>query len=266
MRKSVYILCVVVLCILFACAENKQDKMAQLMEEWNGKEIIFPAGLEFSLFGKDYVCDTIPETEYKIVTYIDSLGCASCKLRLPSWQKFIRQLDTLNLNVPVLFILHPFDARSLKGVLRRDNFDYPVCMDTEDRFNKVNQLASGIDFQTFLLDSVNRVVALGNPVHNPKIKDLYLSILDDNKEEVSAYQTDVAIESLKIDLGKFQETRRDTVIYIKNVGKEKLVILDVVASCGCTVVDYENRPVPSGDSLAFKIQYDADKRAILIKQ
>ena len=47
--------------------------------------------------------------------------------------------------------LHPFDSRSLKAILRRDNFDYPVCMDIDDKLNRANHFSSDINFQTFFL-------------------------------------------------------------------------------------------------------------------
>ena len=35
-------------------------------------------------------------------------------------------------------------------------------------------------FQTFLLDKDNKVLAMGNPILNPKIKELYLKIIRGN--------------------------------------------------------------------------------------
>ena len=37
------------------------------------------------------------------------------------------------------------------------------------------------DFQTFLLNENNNVVAVGNPIYNNKVRDLYLKILSNNK-------------------------------------------------------------------------------------
>lgn len=36
-------------------------------------------------------------------------------------------------------------------------------------------------YQTFLLDAGNKVVAIGNPIHNDRIKKLYLDIISGNK-------------------------------------------------------------------------------------
>lgn len=47
--------------------------------------------------------------------------------------------------------------------------------------------------------------------------------------------TDISVQSSVINLGEFKQIKRDTLVYIKNIGKEKLVILDMITSCGCTV-------------------------------
>lgn len=39
----------------------------------------------------------------------------------------------------------------------------------------------------------------------------------------------------------------------------------MVASCGCTIVEYDKRPVSPGNSLALKIVYNADKKGYFNK-
>lgn len=264
MKCSVLVYLFLFFCLI-SCSESKKHQITRMTKEWSGKEILFPEKMEFSLYGKELIYDTIPNSEYKIITYIDSLGCASCKLRLSSWKSFIHQLDVMDLDVPILFFLHPFDSRSLKAILRRDKFNYPVCMDTKDQLNQINHFPTDFNFQTFLVDRDNKVVAIGNPVHNPQIKELYLNILTHGKQRPMANETKVAVQSFIVDLGTFWQTRRDTIVYVKNVGNEKLMILDVVASCGCTLVDYDKQPVLPGDSLAFNIVYNVDKKGYFSK-
>ena len=91
-----------ILCI--SCRESDQERVARLVQEWQGKEIIFPEGLVFTRFVKDTVDYRIPEAEYKVVVYVDSIGCTSCKLKLPEWKKLITHIDSLtDSNIPFLF-------------------------------------------------------------------------------------------------------------------------------------------------------------------
>ena len=61
----------------------------QLVREWEGKEIQFPSNSVFTIQGKDTIEYSGDNSDYKIVTYIDSIGCTSCKLQLQNWKDFI---------------------------------------------------------------------------------------------------------------------------------------------------------------------------------
>lgn len=75
-----------------------------------------------------------------------------------------------------------------------------------DAFNKLNKLPPYPMFQTFLLDKNNRVIAIGNPIHNPKVKELYLKIIlgDEAPNKKEKIQTTVACSNTIHDLGKFR--------------------------------------------------------------
>lgn len=57
----------------------------------------------------------------------------------------------------------------------------PVCFEEDDYINRLNRFPSDMTFQTMLLNKENKVVAIGSPVLNPKIKDLYLEIITGKK-------------------------------------------------------------------------------------
>ena len=73
--------------MLVSCQESKEEAMFRLVNEWNGKEINFPSHSTFTVFGKDTVDFSFTDANYKVLTYIDSVGCASCKLQLPRWKE-----------------------------------------------------------------------------------------------------------------------------------------------------------------------------------
>ena len=53
----------------------------------------------------------------------------------------------------------------------------PVCVDTDNRFGKLNSFSTDSIPLAFLLDADNRVVVMGNPVFNRRINELYLEKL-----------------------------------------------------------------------------------------
>lgn len=204
------------------------------------------------------------DSEYKVVTYIDSIGCTSCKLQLPRWKQFMHEVDsTINGSIPFVFYFHPKDMKELHYITRRDAFNYPVCFDEKDDFNALNHFPVEMTFQTFLLDKENKVVAIGNPVHNPKVKELYLQVLTggkNTKAKVEQPMTEVALNTESIDFGTFpQAEKQERKFMLTNTGKNLLVIYDVITSCGCTKVEFSKEGIRPGGDTELTVIYEAEK-------
>ena len=248
--------------ILVSCQESREEAMLRLVNEWNGKEIKFPSRSAFTVQGKDTVDFEFGHANYKVITYIDSVGCTSCKLQLPRWKELMAEVDSLTGgSVPFLFYFHPKDVKELRYLTRRDAFTHPVCFDKEDELNDLNHFPSDMTFQTFLLDKDNKVVAIGNPVLNPKIKDLYLDVIKGKAETIQAINvTSVSVNRMVMDLGSFPKSeKQETNFVLTNTGRGLLVIQDIITSCGCTKVEYSKEPVRPGGTLEVKVIYEAEK-------
>ncbi|BAR47891.1 hypothetical protein TF3313_0299 [Tannerella forsythia 3313] len=104
-KKDIYLIFVILLFILPSCQENhKKKEITEIVKSWQEKEIIFPERLIFTKHGKDTIEYNIPASEYKIILYVDSVGCTECKLQLHKWKEFITEVDSLtNGAVPILF-------------------------------------------------------------------------------------------------------------------------------------------------------------------
>lgn len=246
---------------LVSCQESIKERSTRLIKEWEGKVIRFPVRSVFTVIGRDTVDFDFMDAKYKVVTYIDSTGCVSCKLQLNRWKQLIAKIDSVTHgNVPFLFYLHPKDIKELRYLTRRDNFIYPVCFDEKDEFNALNQFPDEMMFQTFLLDKDNRVLALGNPVLNPQIEKLYLKELTGKDKSTDTSVTEMTIDPTEYDFGTFSMSERQECIFrITNTGSSLLMVQDVVTSCGCTKVEYDKRPVPPGQTIDLKVIYEAEE-------
>ena len=130
-----FIILSIIVLFFFACTRRKNDDMTHLVKEWEKKEIIFPNNLYFTLYGKDTV-QYPAHLQYTILSYVDSAGCFSCKLQLPMWREFIHRLDsTYPGKVSVLLFLHSKSEIELLYALKKNGFDYPVCIDENLEFN-----------------------------------------------------------------------------------------------------------------------------------
>ena len=251
----------IIIFFFISCQESEKVRIAHLVNEWNMKEIKFPNNSVFTIQGKDTVAIDYQEANYKIVTYVDSMGCVVCKLQLNRWKQLIAKIDSVTHgNVPFLFYFHPKDIKELRYLTRRDNFTYPVCFDEKDEFNALNQFPDEMMFQTFLLDKDNRVLALGNPVLNPQIEKLYLKELTGKDKSTDTSVTEMTIDQTEYDFGTFSMSERQECVFrITNTGSSLLMVQDVVTSCGCTKVEYDKRPVPPGQTMDLKVKYEAEE-------
>lgn len=254
--------------LLCSCADTKKKELLSLVEQWKKKEIVFPANPVFTIQGRDTVDYPIGDS-YKILCYVDSSGCTSCRLQLPRWKALIATLDsmvtsdTLNPVPPVqfLFFFVPKRKVDIYYSLRTSHFNYPVCIDQTDSLNQLNHFSSDERFQTFLLDEENRVAAMGNPVHNPKVKALYLEIITGKKVPASSakLQTAVTWDKGTADMGTFDPDHEQIAEFIlTNTGEVPLVIEDVAISCGCITVEYGKEPVQSGKQVVLRVKYKAE--------
>lgn len=255
MRNLIFIL---IALSLYSCKKTDKEKINYLVQEWSNKEIFYPNTMNFTVLGND--TNLLLKSEYKIISYVDSIGCTSCKLRLVQWKEFIDQLDSIG-DIPVLLFMHPKNRNELTYILKRDNFVYPICIDGNDSLNKLNHFPSDMMFQTFLLDKNDKVLAIGNPVHNSKVKELYLSIIEGNTiiKEKDSILTKIRIDKQAISLGDFSWQKEQKVVFsVKNIGNAPLVIQNINTSCGCTTVSYSKEPVPPGKEIALEVIYKAE--------
>lgn len=259
-----YLLCCFCV-ILCSCKRNDNKEINRIITEWFGKQIFYPEGVKSaSCYDGDtiYGC-SVNKKRYSVLVYVDSIGCLSCKLQLLKWKEIINEFNNASLNsVDYLFYFNPKSRKQLINLLKEKQFGYPVFVDDKNELKKMNQLSDDFKYQTFLLDKENKVVAIGNPIHNPKVKELYLNIVSEKSllGEMDRKETMVGIDKLYIDLGKFDwQHEMQSEFVLINTGNNPLVVFDVSTSCGCTSVEYNKEPVKPGDELKLIVKYKADE-------
>ena len=260
MKQTLFIILTII--ALSSCKDSPKDEIARLVKEWDGKEVRFPESPVFTIQGKDTVDFSFRNAEYKVVSYVDSIGCISCKLQLANWAAFIQEVDSLTgRTVPFILCLHTTDVEKMRRIVKKDNFQYPVFIDEKGTFDALNHFPTNMTFQTFLLDKGNKIVAIGNPVLNPMVKELYLEKLTGVQEsKPKAMQTEVGLDKAEIDFGTFPMNEvKEGKFLLTNTGKNLLVVYDVITSCGCTKAEYSKNPVRPGEALELTVRYEADE-------
>ncbi len=252
--------------LLLSCKESEQDRIARFVNEWNGKIIQFPDSICLTSYTSDTVMTKFERDNfsYTILNYVDTIGCVSCRLQLLKWKEMMEELDSIYPNrVGCLMIFYPKEKKKIIKHLRSNQFDYFVYIDENDTINKMNGFLNEENFSTFLLDKNDKIIAIGNPVLKPRVKDLYFHIISGKTDVLSVDKEALTVVSLskdKVDLGDFSWNKeREADFVISNVGKLPLIINDVITSCGCTKVDYTKKPVSPGENIILKIKYKAEQ-------
>ena len=256
-----YLLYVIYLYLLSSCQNPAKDHITQLVEEWQGKEVRFPENPVFTRQLSDTVDYRIPETEYKVLVYVDSIGCTSCKLQLPQWKEFIAYVDSVSGGkIPFLFFFQSKDNKELRYILKRDNFRLPVCVDSQNEFGKLNRFPSEQMFQTFLLDKDNRVKVIGNPIHNLSVKELYLKEIAGIKETEALALTQLVPDQEEYDMGIVaeNETKKQKVL-LKNTGDVPFVIKGITTSCDCTTAEYDWKEIAPDEQKEMVVSYKGEE-------
>lgn len=257
MRNFVY--CFVLL--LCSCQNQNKGGISDIITEWMGKEIIFLDSIDY--IDNHSICEIqTPDTKFKIINYIDSVGCTPCKLNLSKWNDFIHEVNQISDSLSVLILVSDSRFNVINQISIWDKFTYPIYIDEADSLNKLNHFPSDIRFQTFLLDKDNKVLAIGNPVNNPKVKELYMKIIlgDKAPKAKTEIKTQVEVENTLIDLGKFDwKAEKKGIFKLKNTGSHPLVIVDIATSCGCITATFPKEPIAPEKEAEVSVVYKADK-------
>ncbi|RNC63292.1 DUF1573 domain-containing protein [Proteiniphilum sp. X52] len=94
---------------------------------------------------------------------------------------------------------------------------------------------------------------------------MYLSEISQNTYQSRATQssrnTQIEADRVEFDLGTIPKGDVKTVsVSIKNVGDSPFMIFDTRASCGCTQIEYEKKPLLPESIIEVNITYHADDR------
>ena len=249
--------------LLVSCQNFDKREINDVVHEWIVKEIIFLDSMDCV---DNHVVSKVKVSEncFKVVNYIDSVGCTPCRLNLTKWKEFIHDLNQVSIDSTlVLMIVSDSRFNVVYQISMWDKFTYPIYIDVADSLNRLNHFSSDERFQTLLLDKDNKVVAIGNPINNPKVKELYLKIIQGEKvaqeKETEVINTKVAIDKTSISLGRFNWQKEQKVTFtLKNTGNKPLVVQDINTSCGCTSVSYSKEPVQPGRELNLEVTYKAE--------
>ncbi len=260
MRTLGFIVILAAVVLALESCDSRDSEQRAVVEEWMGKEIVIPEDLTFQIQDTPINYD-FNNADFKIVTYVDSTGCTNCKMKLKEWDKIINDLKSdPEVEVNFLMVINSTDLKEIRKMLKENNFQHPVCIDSLGVFNKVNTPPARMQFQTFLLNRQNEVIALGNPAYNPKIRELYKQLASEPAAESSdVNETSTICDNSVRALGVVN--KGDTINKLFRLTNDKidqLTLQEIVPSCHCITGNAKFTTIQRGMQADIKVRYIAD--------
>lgn len=221
----------------------------------NGRTIIMPDNFAAQI-GDVSIPYDFGNADYKIVTYIDTTGCTPCRMKISSWNEIINEIKSIpDIDFNFLMIINSDRKNAAEYAINASLFNHPIWFDYDNSFFDTNSLPEDDDFHTFLLDSDDKVIAVGDPVMNPKIKALYMDIIAGNYEDNNlklcakpAYAAGV------VSPGEIVKHH----YILRNSDTTLLTIQAIIPSCDCTVGNARGDSLKIKGKIGVDITYHAD--------
>ncbi len=229
--------------LLLSCAGKQQKRYEKEILEWSKKTIIFPDSMR-SIFGEDIQA---PNSEFTIVAYFDSVGCTSCRMKLPEWCKIMTKVDSImgNNQVSLLLVTGSHELADLRNMVKREAFPYTILNDSSGIFAQLNSIPDDTRLQTFLLDNNHKVYLIGNPTHSLEMRKLYLDHFAFISDKVYS-SGEESIEEFDFGPIKINELAHHD-FRLKNIYPDTLHLKEILSSCECTTAEVSSRKIAPGD-------------------
>ena len=245
-----------ILLALSACKSDR-DRMADIVEEWQGREIVFPEVMTDFQTG-----DTIDlsDADFTIFTYVDSVGCTGCKMKLQVWREFLNSLDSAaNSDVRFVMVADGTDVGELSYLTKRYGFEYPIYVDADHRMADTYSFPDKVALQTFLLDKDRKVMSIGSPVYSSDIERMYKAIISGKMAFSSDADALVTVEPNRINLGKLRPNENTThSVIFSNPSTDTIHIREIVSSCDCTNLSIPDEALPPESKVEATLTFSGD--------
>lgn len=166
--------------IITGCSRGDIKKM---LMTYYSQEVKFPSQLikvPEAAINMRSINDSIP----KMVIYIDSTECSSCRIGHLSEYESLAKEATYSGNFLLVIIISPprKDFEYTRHLLELYNNPFPVYLDRNHSFRKENTfIPDDIRFHAFFIDANNRPILVGDPTRSDKTQELFKRVLTETE-------------------------------------------------------------------------------------
>lgn len=169
------------MCILplWSCQNNYRPGVKEILKNLIGYTITFPSDLISKVYLAESADKSLHRKPYKMVVYLNANGCESCKIQtLMLVDQFIVE-NKFSGKLEAIIIINTLHIESTDRLLRELCVVQTVFYDLDGSFERLNpHLPDDDRFHTLLLGEDNKIIVVGSPLNNSKLKNLYFAALN----------------------------------------------------------------------------------------
>ena len=171
MKFSCYFLGLFLVITMFTFCKEKENNTKNYIGDTINLPKISKILYKDSLYQKNIFYKD--SAKLKITTYLKA-DCHTCIMDLLKWEKYF-QYFTSKKELKIYFYFNTKNLAAFRHNINKMKADkYPLIYDQKNKYLENNKLPlTKKQFQTFLLNSNNEVILVGNPLYNEKLMKLY---------------------------------------------------------------------------------------------
>ncbi len=174
MKKIVVVFAVIG---IIGCADSRTKQISSFLKDKKGDLICMPDSFSVISLEQDSTYSYSASKEFvdfpklRIVTSING-DCHACVNQLKEWKSIINKFP----KDKVTFLFFIYAESYARFELTNDdeiNFNYPVVYDYKNDYILQNKIPDDYLLNTMLIDSVGKILVVGNPLKSKEILKLY---------------------------------------------------------------------------------------------
>lgn len=262
MKLFVFQILFIGLVLLQSCNNSQNVKFEKVLNS----QLNIPNQLSAKI-GECNVEYNIINNKYTIITLIDTDNCPLCQLHLKEWETFMAKLQSRSAKNIGFVVVMCGDNHGDR--LSMSQFNFPVIYDLQYEIMRGNSEIFSIS-ETILLDEDKRILAMGNPVLNPKIRKIYSELIElneDNPLGKNEFNSAIHFVDNSKNLGVLYSGDSVSITYTCiNHDSVPICFEDIVTSCGCIMVKPFMQKVEIDDYSQIVLSFKVDSITGQFKQ
>jgi len=185
MKKSLIITGFLMVLATSSCKYKTENNIKEEVMHYMGKKIELP-NIKQTLYQDSLlqVYDKLKDNEkLKVVTLLWG-DCHSCLADIKKWNELYQHISN-NKKVNLHYYLFTSDIDFFReNYYNSTIYDFHLLLDPENQYLIKNNLPLNNKlYQTFLLDSNNKIILVGNPIYSIELMELYKEEIEKRLEE-----------------------------------------------------------------------------------